>query len=94
MADYNLKAKVTADTSGYTAGVDNVVRSSKTLSSTLASVGLAINGITASFKLVSAAFGSVSKSVSECANNRCSTGYKITFLTYCGYRRVVAYDLK
>lgn len=64
--DYSINAKITADPSGYTSGVQSAIKSSKKLSSTLATVGLALNGLTASFKLISGAIGKVTKTVGDC----------------------------
>lgn len=69
MTNYNIKAEITADSKGYTAGVQSAIVSSKKLSTTLATVGLALNGLTASFKLISGAIKTVTKVVGDCTES-------------------------
>ena len=68
MADYNIKAEITADSTGYESGVKKAIKASKSLSTTLATVGLALNGITAAFNIVGKAVSVVSKTVSQCTS--------------------------
>jgi phage-related protein len=64
--DYSISAKITADSSGYEEGVKKAIKAGKSLSTTLATVGLALNGITAIFNTVGKAIGVVTKTASQC----------------------------
>lgn len=87
MADYDLEAKITADASGYEAGVKKAEKASKKLSTTVSSVikGLGKNGLVGALGAVglassglSATLGSVVKiarKVSE-TMNECTNAYK------------------
>ena len=82
MADYNLKAEITADASGYEAGIKKAEKASKKLSTTisgvvkglgknglvgaLGSVGLASMGLTATLGAVVKIARQVSKTINEC----------------------------
>lgn len=87
MADYNLNAEITADASGYEAGINKAKKASKNLSTTVSSVikGLGKNGLVGALGAVglassglSATLGSVVKiarKVSE-TMNECTNAYK------------------
>ena len=87
MADYNIKAEITADASGYEAGIKKAQKASKNLSSTVSSVikGLGKNGLVGALGAVglassglSATLGTVvkvAKQVSK-AINECTEAYK------------------
>ena len=64
--DYSINAQITADASGYEKGINKAVKASKSLSSTLATVGLALNGVTAIFNTVGKAISVVSKTATQC----------------------------
>ena len=64
--DYSINAQITADASGYEKGINKAVKASKSLSSTLATVGLALNGVTAIFNTVGKAISIVSKTATQC----------------------------
>lgn len=82
MADYDLKAKITADTSGFEAGIKKAQKASKNLSSTvsgvinglgknglvgaLGAVGLASSGLTATLGTVIKVARQVSQAIGEC----------------------------
>lgn len=82
MADYNLKAEITADASGYEAGVKKAEKASKKLSTTisgvvnglgknglvgaLGAVGLASSGLSATLGTVVKVARQVSKTINEC----------------------------
>lgn len=80
--DYSINAKITADSSGFKSGVNDAIKSSKKLSSTisnaikgfgknglvgaLGSVGLALGGVGIALGVAKKAFQAVSKAVAEC----------------------------
>lgn len=80
--DYSINAKITADASGYEAGVKKAQKASQTLSKSvsgviqglgksglvgaLGAVGLATGGVTAIIGVAKKAFQAVSKAVNEC----------------------------
>lgn len=64
--DYSINAQITADASSYEKGINKAVKASKSLSSTLATVGLALNGVTAIFNTVGKAISVVSKTATQC----------------------------
>ena len=82
MADYNLEAKITADASGYEAGIKKAQNASKNLSSTvsgvikglgknglvgaLGAVGLASSGLSATLGTVVKVARQVSQAIGEC----------------------------
>ena len=82
MSDYNLKAEITADASGYEAGIKKAQKASKNLSSTVSSVikglgknglvgalgavGLASSGLSATLGTVVKVARQVSKAINEC----------------------------
>jgi len=84
MADYNLKAEITADASGYEAGVKKAEKASKKLSTTisgvikglgknglvgaLGAVGLASQGLSSTLGTVVKVARKVSQTVNECTN--------------------------
>ena len=84
MADYNLKAEITADASGYEAGVKKAEKASKKLSTTisgvvkglgknglvgaLGAVGLASSGLSATLGTVVKVARKVSETMNECTN--------------------------
>ncbi len=84
MADYNLKAEITADASGYEAGVKKAEKASKKLSTTisgvvkglgknglvgaLGAVGLASQGLTSTLGAVVKIARKVSETMNECTN--------------------------
>jgi phage-related protein len=68
MTDYNIKAEITADSSGFESGIKKAEKAGKSLSKTLATVGLALNGLTATFKLISGAVSTVTKGMKECTD--------------------------
>ena len=81
MADYNISAEITADTSGFEAGVKKAQKSSKSLGTSLSglikgmgksglvgalgAVGLATGGVTAIIGVATKAFKAVKKAVDE-----------------------------
>ena len=84
MADYNIKAEITADASGFESGVKKAEKASKNLSTSvsgviqglgksglvgaLGAVGLATGGVTAVLGVAKKAFQAVSKTVKECSD--------------------------
>ena len=84
MADYNIKAEITADTSGFESGVKKAQKASKSLSSTvsnvvkglgknglvgaLGAVGLASSGLSATLGTVVKVARKVSETIDECTN--------------------------
>ena len=84
MADYNIKAEITADASGYESGIKKAQKASKNLSSTvsnvvkglgknglvgaLGAVGLASSGLTATLGTVVKIARKVSETMNECTN--------------------------
>ena len=84
MADYNIKAEITADASGFESGVKKAQKASKNLSSTvsnvvkglgknglvgaLGAVGLASSGLTATLGTVVKIARKVSETMNECTN--------------------------
>ena len=84
MADYNLEAKITADASGYEAGVKKAEKASKKLSTSvskviqglgknglvgaLGAVGLASSGLSATLGSVVKVARKVSETINECTN--------------------------
>ena len=87
MADYNLEAKITADASGYEAGVKKAEKASKNLSTSVSKViqGLGKNGLVGALGAVglassglSATLGSVVKIARKVSQtiNECTEAYK------------------
>lgn len=82
MADYNIKAEITADTSGFESGVKKAQKASKSLSSSISNVvkgfgksglsgaissaGLALGGIGLAIGVATKAVKAMSKTIGEC----------------------------